>query len=101
MDPYAGRGGPLGSPLQGSALRVAKGAPAAALGAHLQTQANLGGRFASGLLLLPPADRERPGLLDRVEVLIELKVGLAVVIHQAITPWLVAAAHRQGGVHRF
>jgi hypothetical protein len=53
------------------------------------------------LLLLPPADGERPGLLDRVEMLIELKVGLAVVIHQAITPWLVAAAHRQGGVKRF
>lgn len=30
-------------------------------------------------------------------MLIELKVWRAVVIHQAITPWLVAAAHRQGG----
>jgi hypothetical protein len=28
-------------------------------------------------------------------------VGLAVVIHQAITPWLVATADRQGGGHRF
>jgi hypothetical protein len=51
-------------------------APAAAHGADLQTKPNLSGRFASGLLLLPPADGERPGLLDRVEVLIELKVGL-------------------------
>ena len=99
--PYARREWPASSPLQGSALQLAKGAPAAALGAHLQTKPNLGGRFASGLLLMPPADRERPGLLDRVEVLIELKVGLAVVIHQAITPWLVATADRQGGGHRF
>jgi Tfp pilus assembly protein PilN len=27
-------------------------------------------------------------------------VGLAVVIHQAVSPWLVAVAHRQGGGHR-
>ena len=99
--PYARPEWPAGSPLQGSALQLAKGAPAAALGAHLQTKPSLGGRFASGLLLMPPADRERPVLLDRVEVLIERKVGLAVVIHQAITPWLVATADRQGGGHRF
>jgi len=80
---------------------VAKSAPTAALGTHLQTKANLGGRLTSRVLLLPPADGERPGLLDRIEVLIELKVGLAVVIHQAVSPWLVAAAHRQGGGHRF
>ena len=37
-------------------------------------------------LLLPPAGRaggERPGLVDRVEMLIELTVGLAVVFHQS------------------
>ena len=28
-------------------------------------------------------------------MLIELKVGVAVLIHQAITPWLVAAADRR------
>jgi hypothetical protein len=77
--------------LQGSALRVAKGAPPAALGAHLKAKANLSALIVSGLPLLPPAGGERPGLLDRFEVLIELKVGLAVVIHQAITPWLAAA----------
>ncbi len=87
----------MASPLQGSALRVTKGAPSTALGAHFQAKANQGGRFASGLSLLPPGCGERPGLLDRLEVLIELEVGLAVVIHQAITPRLVAAAHRQGG----
>lgn len=92
---------PLGSPLQGSAWRMAQGAPAAAFGAHLQTKPNLGVWCASGLLLLPPTDGKRPGLLDRIEVLIELKVGLAVVIHQAVSPWLVAAAHRQGGGHWF
>ncbi len=80
---------------------MAQGAPAAALGAHLQAKANEGGRFATGLSLLPPVGGERPGLLDRLEVLIELEVGLAVVIHQAITPWLVAVADRQGGGHRF
>ena len=38
---------------------------------------------------------QRRGFLDRFEVLIELKVGVAVLIHQAITPWLVAAADRR------
>lgn len=50
-------------------------APAAAHGADLQTKSNLRGRFASGLLLLPPADGERPDLLDQVKVLIELTMG--------------------------
>jgi hypothetical protein len=54
---------------------------------------------ASGLLPLPPADGERPSRLDRIDVLIERKVGLAALIHEAITPWLVMAAHRQGGGH--
>ncbi|MCT0232118.1 hypothetical protein [Synechococcus sp. CS-1327] len=65
----------MASPLQGSALRVAKGAPAAALGAYLQSKANLRRRYASGLLLLPPVGSEAPGLLNRIEVLIKLKVG--------------------------
>jgi hypothetical protein len=60
----------------GSAWRVAQGAPAAALGAHLQPKADLGSRFACRLLLLPPVGGERPGLLDRIEVLIKLKVGV-------------------------
>jgi hypothetical protein len=38
---------------------------------------------------------QRRGFPDRFEVLIELKVGVAVLIHQAITPWLVAAADRR------
>jgi len=82
-------------------LQLANAAPAVALGAHLQTKPHLDVWCASGLLLLPPADGEGPRLLDRVEVLIERKVGLAVVIHQAISPWLVATADRQGGGHRF
>jgi len=61
----------------------------------------LSSRIAGGLSLLPPVGGEGPGLLDRLEVLIELKVRLAVVIHQAITPWLVAAADRQEGGHQF
>ena len=81
-------------------MRVAKGAPAAALGAHLQAKANLRVWIVSGSPLLPPAGGKRPGLLDRIEVLIELKVGLAVLIHEAVTPWL-AAAHRGRGGHRF
>lgn len=91
----------MGSPLQGSAWRMAQGAPAAALGAHLQSKADLGSSLACRLLLLPPLGGERPGLLDRIEVLIKLKVGFAVVIHQAVSPWLVAAAHRQSVGHRF
>ena len=70
---------------------------AAALGTHLQPKADLGSRFACRLLLLLPVGGERPGLLVRIEVLIDLKVALAVVIHQAVSPWLVAAGHRQGG----
>ena len=38
---------------------------------------------------------QRAGFPDRFEVLNELKVGVAVLIHQAITPWLVAAADRR------
>lgn len=52
IDPCAVRDWLVGSPLQGSALRMAKGAPAAALGAHLKTKANVGGRFASRLLAI-------------------------------------------------
>ena len=36
----------------------------------------MGGRFASGLVLLPPGEGERPGLLNRVEILIKLEEGL-------------------------
>jgi hypothetical protein len=76
-------------------------ATAASHGAYIQTKSNLSGRFASGLLLLPPADGERPGLLDRVEVLIELTVGwpplgaaseVLVMSHQALVQ--LAGDHR-------
>jgi hypothetical protein len=33
-----------------------------------------------------PVGGKRPGLLDRIEVLIKLKVGLAVLLHEALTP---------------
>ena len=90
----------MGSPLQGSALRVAKVAPPTALGADLKAEANLSALIVSGSPRPPPVDRKRPGLLDRIEVLIELKVGLAVMIYQAVTPWL-AAVHRGRGCYWF
>ncbi|MCT0204907.1 hypothetical protein KQ302_07315, partial [Synechococcus sp. CS-602] len=69
------------------ALRGAKGAPAAALGAHLQAKANLSSRIAGGLSLLPPVGGEGPGLLDRIEVLIKLKVELALVRGDRFGRW--------------
>jgi hypothetical protein len=63
----------MGSPMWGSACGWRRvGAPAPALGADLQTKPNLSGRFANGLLL-SPADGKRSGLLDRVEMLIEVR----------------------------
>ena len=62
------------------------GAHDAALGAHLQAAADRSIRIAIRLLLLPPANGKRPGLLDRCEVLIQFSVGLAVLNHQAVPP---------------
>jgi hypothetical protein len=60
-----GRGYPVSSPLHGSSVRLAKGAPAAALGAHLQADVAEHHQPASTHKEPHPWEQDSPDTPDR------------------------------------
>jgi hypothetical protein len=104
LSAYAGPDWPVGSPLQGSALRMAKGTRAAAHGAHLQAKANLAVEHLGALELRMQLDFACYGLFRSCFEPIG-PIGCSCRLHRGPTPTVTAAPRagcpaREGGLRR-